>query len=70
MNNRSIFIVMGACVLLYSFHVEFLPGMASERMWAAVFFVAFGWLMLKMGLSVGIRLMNVLLNLKRRRDGI
>ena len=70
MNNRSIFIVMGACVLLYSFHVEFLPGMASDRIWAAVFFVAFGWLMLKMGLSVGIRLMNVLLNLKRRRDGI
>lgn len=67
--KKTLLMVMGVCVLMYGCRVEPIPGIIGKGFWSIVCFATLALLILKLALQFGIQLMNIILNLKKKKDG-
>ena len=47
--------IMAACLFLFYFHAEILPGQPADFLWSVLFFVAALWLVCELIFAVGVQ---------------
>ncbi len=62
---RSLYMILGVCVVMFALHVQVWPGIVLDQIWAWGFMLLLLCVVLRKGIAKGINMLNGILNARR-----